>query len=115
MGRLMDIRLDKETFWKFNDGSADRFGFFNHEAQYKLETEEKLIDMYTAYNYIRSNREQEEAEWAMFYREQVDRLFRKYEYLVVKPDGQILGIRQESHHLIMQIPEAYEVAFHLMQ
>lgn len=108
--KQQDIRLNKKAFWKWNAGASDRFEFFQQEARQKLEIEEGLINTLSAYNYHRSNRELETAEWDQFYRERVEQLFEKYQYLTVKPDDRIMGKHQGSEYLIKRVPGAYTAA-----
>ena len=105
-----DIILTEEDFWKFNRGSADRFGFFSEAEKNRLENEAGLFEGKTAYNYHRISPEIEETEWEFFFRDLVRELFINYENLIVTPDGEILGVKGDKRHLLKKHPEAYTAA-----
>ena len=105
-----EIVLTEDDFWKFNRGSADRFGFFTEAEKDRLETEAGLFEGKTAYNYHRISQEIEETEWEYFFRDLVKELFIKYEYITVTPDNEILGIKQDERRLLKKHPGAYTAA-----
>jgi len=105
-----EIILTEEDFWKFNRGSADRFGFFSEAEKSRLETEAGLFEGKTAYNYHRISPEIEEAEWEFFFRDLVRELFIHYENLVVTPKNEIIGIIGGKRHILKKHPEAYDAA-----
>lgn len=104
------IELDRQSFWKFNEGSADRFGFFKEEEQQKIKADQKLQQNQIAYNYQRINPEIEESEWLHFFHQLVDQLFCKYDCIRVYSNGQIYGIKNGNPHLLTTHPDAYRLA-----
>ncbi|OGB63749.1 MAG: hypothetical protein A2Y94_05570 [Caldithrix sp. RBG_13_44_9] len=104
------IILNRQSFWIFNDGPADRFGLFKKEEQKKVETEQQLQQGRIAYNYQRYNREIEQTSWTLFYEQLTDQLFTEFDHILVKPDGQIRGIKNHHSRLLSTHPDAYSTA-----
>ncbi len=105
-----EIKLNRQLFWTFNGGEADRFGFFKEEERRKIREIERQFDSGTAYNYHRLNKELDSSDWNRFYRALSDKLFRQFDYLVVRADGRIFGIKNHSRHLLLTDPSAYTAA-----
>ena len=104
------IELNRQSFWIFNNGPADRFGLFKKEEQEKIETEQQLQQGRVAYNYQRYNREIEQTGWMLFYQQLTDQLFREFDQILVEPDGRILGFKNPQSRLLATHPDAYLVA-----
>mgnify|MGYP005833912375 CR=1 FL=1 len=104
------IELDRQSFWKFNDGSNDRFGIFKEEEQQKIEADQKLQQNQTAYNYQRINLEIEESEWLHFHHQLVDQFFCKYDCIRIYSNGRIYGMKNDNPYLLTIHPDAYRLA-----
>ena len=104
------IIINRQSFWNFNDGSADRFGIFKKEEQKKLETEQSPLQGQIAYNYQRFNREIEETNWTIFYQQLADQLFQKFDHILVEADGRIIGVKSGCSRLLTIHPLAYHFA-----
>jgi len=104
------VVLNRQSFWIFNNGPADRFGLFKKEEQKKIETEQQLQQGRIAYNYQRYNREIEQTGWILFYQQLTDQLFSEFDQILVEPDGRILGIKNPQSLLLATHPDAYVTA-----
>lgn len=104
------IELNRQSFWIFNNGPADRFGLFKKEEQKKIETEQQLQQGRIAYNYQRYNREIEQTGWILFYQQLADQLFNEFDLILVEPDGRIRGIKNHYSRLLSTHPDAYSTA-----
>lgn len=105
-----EIKLTKETFWIFNQGHADRFGLFIDEEKKQLKTKGDLFESKTAYNYHRFSPELENTDWEYFYRDLVEKLFKKYDFIIVNRRNEILGIKKGNAHLLKKHLAAYKTA-----
>jgi hypothetical protein len=103
------IKINRQSFWNFNDGPADRFSIFKKEEQKKLETEQQPQGQ-LAYNYQRFNPEIEETNWTLFYQQLADQLFKEFDYILVEADGRIIGVKSSHSRLLNIHPLAYHFA-----
>jgi len=104
------ITINRQSFWTFNDGPADRFGIFKKEEQKKSETEQQQQQGQIAYNYQRLNREIEETDWILYYQQLAEQLFTEFDHILVEPDGRIMGIKNHHSRLLSIHPDAYPAA-----
>jgi hypothetical protein len=104
------VVLNRQSFWVFNDGPADRFGLFKKEEQKKVETEQQLQQGRIAYNYQRYNREIEQTGWTLFFQQMADQLFTEFDHVLVERDGRIMGIKNNQTRLLAIHPAAYATA-----
>jgi hypothetical protein len=87
---MTEIKINKEEFLEFNQ--QDQFQFFYQDNG--LPYEDTVED----------------------FNENVEKLFQKYDYLLINPEDEIYGIKENTKELIMGLAtEAYEIAMEIKE